>query len=233
MREREEADKYQSGLSAESFEHPDLQLHDTNGVWFTRSEDAELYRWPTEAEESKACRICDIVCDIRDMEKYMLADGGCPYHDTMPEPVYFKVQDYDRPCQDFLHPLLLQDIKAINQRRRRAAKSKLWGYLKQKQWRDKLINKEERIRDVWHRNYRPAVFYFNSLETIALYLKNLPPEMKQNRGLLKRIRENLKYSPSFKENLAKGEWEKRMFKNIRRYVEQGKDKRRNRRTRVV
>ena len=217
--EIEEAEKYQSGLGTASFEHPDLQLHDTNGVWFTRSDDPELYRWPAQAEEGKTCNICDIVCETRDMEKYMLEDGGCPYNDVSPEPAYSKVQDYDRPCQDFLHPLLLQDIKAINQRRRRAAKAKLWGYLKQKKWRDALINKGDRIIDVWHRNYKPVTFYFSSFETIVLYIKNMPAEMRRNKGLLRRVRENLEYSPSFKENLGKGEWEERMLGRVERMVD--------------
>ena len=218
--EIEEAEKYQSGLGTASFEHPDLQLHDTNGVWFTRSDDPELYRWPVKAEEGKTCNICDIVCEIRDMEKYMLEDSGCPYNDVVPEPVYSKVADYDRPCQDFLHPLLLQDIKAINQRRRRTAKAKLWGYLKQKKWRDALIDKGDRITDVWRRNYKPVTFYFSSFETIVLYIKNMPAEMKRNKGLLRRVRENLEYSPSFKENLEKGEWERRMLENIDSAIEE-------------
>ena len=222
MLEIEEAEKYQSALGTESFEHPDLQLHDTNGVWFTRSDDPELYRWPSQAEEGKKCNICDIVCDIRDIGKYMLEDGNCPYNDAAPEPVYSKVQDYDRPCQDFLHPLLLQDIKAINQRRRRAAKAKLWGYLKQKKWRDALIDKGDRMIDVWRRNYKPVTFYFNSFESIVLYIKNMPPEMKKNKHLLRRVRENLEYSPSFKENLEKGEWERRMLGNTDRFVSNGK-----------
>ena len=127
--EIEEAEKYQSGLGTATFEHPDLQLHDTNGKWFTRSEDPELYRW--SPDEVKECTICDQVCEIRDMKEYM-KDGSCPYDDPAPQPVYSKVQDQDNPCRDFLHPLLLQDIEAINRRRRRTAKSKLWSYLRQK-----------------------------------------------------------------------------------------------------
>ena len=217
--ETEEAEKYQSGMGTPTFEHRDLQLADTNGVWFTRSDDPEQYRWPAQAEEGKKCNICDIVCDIRDMGKYMLEDGSCPYNDVMPEPVYSKVEEYDRPCQDFLHPLLLQDIKAINQRRKRAAKSKLWGYLKEKKWRDALIDKGDRMIGVWHRNYKPVTFYFSSFESVWLYIKNLPPEMKRNKHLLKRIRENLEYSPSFKENLGKGEWEGRMLRRVEKSIE--------------
>jgi hypothetical protein len=216
--EIEEAEKYSSGLSTESYETPDLQLADTNGVWFTRSDDPENYRWPTETEEGKSCSICDLVCDIREMYEYMQDDGTCPYNDAAPELTYSKIRDHDNPCSDFLHPLLLQDIKAINQRRARTAKAKLWQYLKQKHWRDALINKGERILDVWQRNYQPVRFYFNSFETIVLYLKNLPHNMKRNQGLLRRIKENLELSPSYKENLAKGEWERRMRENVERIV---------------
>jgi len=212
----EEGEKFQSGLSTVTYETPDLQLHDTNGVWFTRSDDPDMYGWPQD--DPKTCNICDLVCDIRDEPKYLRGDETCPYDDPAPYSIYQKVQDSDQPCQDFLHPLLLQDIPAINRRRRRTTKVKLWKYLKQKHWRDALINKGDRIADVWKRNYRPANFYFNSFESIALYLKNLPTHMKQNRHLLKRIRDNLDYSPSFRENLEKGEWEVRMLENIETMV---------------
>ena len=42
----EEGEKFQSGLSTVTYETPDLQLHDTNGVWFTRSDDPDMYGWP-------------------------------------------------------------------------------------------------------------------------------------------------------------------------------------------
>jgi hypothetical protein len=42
----------------------------------------------------------------------------------------------------------------------------------------------------------------------------LPPEMKENQHLLRRIRDNLEYSPSYEQNLAKGEWEQRMLNKI-------------------
>ena len=209
----EEAEKFQSGLSSETYETPDLQLADTNGVWFTR-EDPELYRWSADHDEPKTCNICDLVCDIRDDERYMLEDGSCPYPEPGPEPIYQKVYDEVRPCQDFLHPLLLQDLNAINKKRRRMAKAKLSGYLKQKKWRDALINKEERISDVWKRNYNPVTFYFNSFESVWLYVKNLPSDMKKNKLLVQRIRDNLELSPSFKECLERGDWEKRMLGKI-------------------
>ena len=215
----EEAEKFESGLGTETFETPDLQLADTNGVWFTRSEDPEEYYWPAEIDEPRTCSICDIVCDIRDDNRYLNEDGTCPYNDAQPYSIYSKVQDYDRPCQDFLHPLLLQDIRAINKRRRRMAKTKLWGYLKQKRWRDALIDKSERITDVWKRNYQPVTFYFNSFESIWLYVKNLPDEMRNNRFFLQRIRDNLELSPSFNECLEKGDWERRMLGKIERLLE--------------
>jgi len=42
--------------------------------------------------------------------------------------------------------------------------------------------------------------------------------MKHNNHLLQRIRKNLEYSPSYKENLAKGEWERRMLNNIDSFI---------------
>ena len=96
------------------------------------------------------------------------------------------------------------------------AKSKIGGYLKQKKWRDILINKSDRMVDVWNRNYKPVQFYFSSFESVWLYVKNLPPEMKKNKMLLERIRENIRMSPSFKENLEKGEWEVRMWEKVKK-----------------
>jgi hypothetical protein len=215
----EEAEKYQSGLGTQSYEHHDLQLYDSNGAWFTRSDDPELYRWPIGSEDPKECNICDIVCDIRDMKEYSRENGSCPYDDPTPQPVYSKVQDYDGSCRDFLHPLLLQDIKAINRKRARTTKAKLWGYLKQKKWRDALINKGDRMVDVWKRNYQPVKFYYDSFGSAYLYLKNLPQEMKKNKLLIQRVKDNLKYSPSFNNCSQEGEWEKRMFKNIDKFVE--------------
>jgi hypothetical protein len=212
--EIEEVEKFNSGLSTPTHEHSDLQLSDTNGIWFTRSDDPENYRWSPETEDGKTCTICELVCDTRDDTRYMRDDGTCPYDDAAPELIYSKVQNDDKPCYDFLHPLLLQDIKTINRRRARTAKAKLWSYLKQKRWRDALIEKEEKITDVWKRNYQPVTFYFNSFESIVLYLKNLPRHMKSNKGLVRRVRENLELSPSYRENLEKGEWEKRMLERV-------------------
>jgi hypothetical protein len=137
--EAELEEQYLSGLSSEQREHPDLQLADTDGRWFSNSNDPESYLWPTpvgytaeEEEENKkdvarACGKCSLICDIRDDARYLNEDGSCPFPDAYSSPIlkYWKIKDYDQPCQDFLHPLLLQDIKAINQRRRRATKAKL------------------------------------------------------------------------------------------------------------
>jgi len=229
--EAEAEEQYLSGMSSPMREHGDLQLSDTDGVWFTNSNDPENYLWPTlpgeededleerVADEPRTCNSCDIICDIRNDKRYLNEDGSCPYPDPSPSLKYWKVEDADRPCQDFLHPLLLHDIEAINRRKRRATKAKLWGYLKQKKWRDLRINKGERMIDIWKRNFQPVNFYYRSFETVWLYVKNLPDEMRRNKHLLKRIRENLEYSPSFKENLEKGDWEERMLENIDGFVE--------------
>jgi hypothetical protein len=205
----EEEDKYQSGLSTESYETPDLHLADQNGVWMTRSEDPECYEWPPE-DEPKTCPKCDLVCDIRDDKRYLNDDGSCPFSDATPYLRYWKIEDYDRPCQDFLHPLLLQDIDAINRRRRRAAKAKLWSYLKEPKWMHALINSGQRIIDVWRRHYQPVTFYYHSFDTIKLYIKNLPPEARKNRHLLKRIRQNIEKSPSFRQLLESWEEESKL-----------------------
>jgi hypothetical protein len=204
--------------------HGDLQLADADGTWFTRSDDPENYLWPEwESDESiedlivdepKNCNQCETICDIRDDDRYLDKNRCCPFSDLEPQLQYKKVEDYDRPCEDFLHPLLLQDIEAINRKKKRMAKAKLGSYLKQKKWRDILIDKGERVVDVWRRNYQPATFFYKSFETVWLYMKNLPPEMKGNKHLLQRIRKNIEYSPSYRECLERGEWEKRMLKNI-------------------
>ena len=176
---------YLSGLPLPAREYPDLQLWDSDGVWFTNSDNPDNYLFDPEYEEPMQCDRCDIICDLRDDETYLNEDNTCPFPDPEPALDYWKVQDYDQSCRHFLHPLLLQDIDAINRRRRRTAKRKLWGYLKQKKWRDLLISKRERIIDVWRRNYQPATFYFNSFDTIKLYLKTAPPELRRSRMFLK------------------------------------------------
>ncbi len=223
----EEYEKYQSGLSTETFELPDLQLADQNGVWMTRSDDPECYEHKPY-DEPKTCNICDIVCDIRDMEKYMREDGSCPYDDSPPKQIYWKIDDYDRPCQDFLHPLLLQDIGAMNRKRRRVAKAHIWKYLKEPKWMHKLINSGERMIDVWRRNYQPVKFYYNSFETIIQYIKHLPPE-KKTRSLLRHIRKNIEKSPSFKELLRKSWYEEDLLDKINRIVTEAEEPRRRRR----
>jgi len=227
--EAEIEENYQLGLSQRQRDHPDLQLHDSDGVWFTNSDNPESYQFPIASVEDNesnvnysddpmSCNRCDLICDIRDDGRYLEENGSCPFPSPGPEPLYSKVMDYDRPCEDFLHPLLLQDIEAINRKKRRIVKAKLGFYLKQKKWRDLLINKGERIIDVWRRNYQPASFYFRSFETVWLYIKNLPLEMKKNKHFLQRIRKNLEYSPSFRECFGKGEWEKRMLLMINKFA---------------
>jgi hypothetical protein len=200
----EEADKYNSGLSTETYETPDLQLADQNGRWMTRSEDPDCYRWPAD-DEPRACGKCELICEIREDARYLNEDGTCPFPDAPPEPAYWKVNDEDKPCQDFLHPLLLQDLDAINRRKRRAAKAKIWSYLKEPKWMHALINSGDRMIDVWRRNYQPVAFYYRSFDTIKLYVKNLPSEAKKNKHLLNRIRDNIRKSPSFQQLL--GSWE--------------------------
>jgi hypothetical protein len=215
----EEDEKFASGMGSATFETADLQLADQNGRWMTRSDDPECYS-QMPFEEPKACSICDIVCDIRDDERYLLEDGSCPFDDPPPQLHYWKVNDADLPCQDFLHPLLLQDVDAMNRKRRRMAKSKLWGYLKQKKWRDALIDKGESILDVWGRNYQQVNFYYRSFETIILYLKSLPSERKTSM-FLRYLHRNLETSPSFKA-LVRDEREKRLLEKIGGLVESGR-----------
>ena len=52
---REEEENYLSGLSTQSREHLDLQLYDSNGIWFTHSDDPECYWWPPESDIPKTC----------------------------------------------------------------------------------------------------------------------------------------------------------------------------------
>jgi len=208
----EEAEKYQTPLGTESYETPDLQLADQNGRWMTRSEDPDCYR-QMPYEEAKNCSICDIVCDIRDDKRYLNPDGSCPYNDPAPEQLYWKINDYDRPCQDFLHPLLLQNIEAINRKRRIAAKNHIWKYLKEPHWMHTLINSGQRMIDVWKRNYKPVEFYYRSFETIVLYLKTIPEE-RRTPMFLQHIRKNLEYSPSFGELVRKSEYERGLLGKI-------------------
>ncbi len=218
----EEADKHQSGLSTESYETPDLQLADQNGVWMTRSEDPECYEWPLD-DEAKTCDKCDLVCNIRDKQEYMRDDGSCPFPEAGPQLKYWKIEDYDRECRDFLHPLLLQDIDAINRRRRRTAKAKIWNHLKEPKVMHTLINSGQRMIDVWKRNYQPVTFYYRSFETVILYIKNLPPEVRTP-SLLKRIRINIEKSPSFNQLLRESYYEESLLEKIDRYVVEAEGK---------
>jgi len=199
----EEAEKYHSALATESYETSDLQLADQNGVWMTRSDDPECYRH-RPFDEAKTCNICDLVCDIRDDQRYLNSDGTCPYSDVPSDLMYWKIQDGDQPCGDFLHPLLLENIESINRRRRKKAKAHLAKYLSQSRWIHALINSKTPIRQVWQRHYQPLQVYFRSFETIVLYLKNAPVHIQNNRQFLTHLRRNLEFSPSFK-RLLRGE----------------------------
>lgn len=210
--EIEEAEKFHAPTGNSTFETPDLQLSDQNGVWMTRSDDPECYV-QQPFEEDKNCSICDIVCDIRDRPEYLNPDGTCPYSDSVyPEALYWRIEDNDKPCGDFLHPIMLQDIDAINKRRRRGAKAKIWKYLQESHWMHTLINSGQRIIDVWERNYKPVTFYYRSFETVWLFLKTLPKE-RLTPMLVRRVRDNLEKSPSF-EQLIDSEYERGVLGKI-------------------
>lgn len=212
----EEAEKVQSGVASATYETPDLQLADQNGVWMTRSDDPECYP-QAPFEEPKDCSICDLVCDIRDDARYLKDDGTCPYPDAMPGPSYWKIQDGDRPCGDFLHPNLLLNIEATNRKRRKAAKAHIWKYLKDPHWMHTLINSGQRMKDVWERNYQPVTVYYRSFETILQYLKSVPKE-RRTPLFMKHIRKNLEYSPSFKP-LREKDYEQRLLRKLEGMIE--------------
>lgn len=212
----EEAEKFHTPTGSASYETPDLQLADYNGRWMTRSDDPESYAhkpW----DEPKNCSICDIVCEIRNDEKYLNEDGTCPYPDTAPEPTYWRVDEQRiKPCGDYLSPVMLLNLEAVNRKRRRKAKAFLWGYLKEKKWRDTHINSGRRMIDVWEKHYKPLVFYFRSFETIFLYLKTLPNNAKTNQ-FIKHLKKNLSTSPSFLE-LSKKETEIQNWKKLEKIL---------------
>ncbi len=200
--ELEEEQNWFSGMATETREYPDLQLHDSDGVWFTRSDDPECYYYDYEIESTpKTCTDCETICDIRNWDKYLNPDGTCPYPDPPPQPIYWKIE-YDRTCNYFLHPLLLQDIDVINRKRRKMAKARIWKYLKEPRWMHRLISKEKPIMQAWMRNYEPAKFYFNSFESILLYVrKAAPAKIRRDKRTLQLIRSNLEKSPSFSDLL--------------------------------
>ena len=215
--EIENEESYLSGLSAR--EHPDLQLHDTDGVWWTCSNDPESFHYDFLKEDvEKRCADCDILCQIRDWEKYLDPGGSCPYPDPPPQPIYRKVV-YDGPCDNFLHPLLLQDVDAINRKRRRVAKAHIWKYLKEPKWMHALINSGQPMMQVWRRNYRPAQVYFSSFETVKLYLKTMPEHMRRNPRLVERVRENLEKSPSTRKLLRESWHEEDLKGEMDRYID--------------
>ena len=216
--ETENQKNYESGISTETREHPDLQLADSNGIWWTNSNDPEMYHYDYFKDSiEKQCSDCDTICEIRNWEKYLNKDGTCPYPDPSPQPIYKKVK-YDEPCDSFLHPLLLQDIDAINRKRRRMAKTHIWKYLKQPKWMHALINSEQTMMQVWRRNYRPAQVYFSSFEMIKLYLKTMPEHMKQSKRLVQRIQENIKKSPSARKLVQESWYEEDLRDEVERCI---------------
>lgn len=215
--EIESAEKYHTPTGNKTYETPDLQLADQNGKWMTRSDDPDCYKHTPYDFEDKNCNICDLVCDIRDDVRYLKEDGSCPYNEgSTPEPIYWKIEDGDKPCSDFLHPMLLQNIESINRKRRKAAKAYIWKHLKNPDVMHKLINSGQRMIDVWKRNYKPVTFYYRSFEQILLYLKTVPRERKTEQ-FLQHVRKNLEYSPSFKQ-LLKDDVERRVLERLDKMV---------------
>ena len=195
----ENAEKFYSPVGQKTYETPDLQLADSNGRWFTNSSDPEYYHWDPRYDEPMKCELCDLVCDIRDDERYLEEDGACPFPDPAPTPKYTQVQDYDRPCRDFLHPLMLENIDAINRKRRIAAFNHLKQYLGDIKWINALINTGQTITEVWERHYKPVTFYYSSFDAILKYVRSRPEEQQENRVWLKHVWGNAKKSPSYRE----------------------------------
>ena len=195
----ENTEKWHTPTGRESFETPDLQLADTNGSWFTNSDDPERYSWNPEYDEPMTCGRCETVCDVRDDERYLETDGACPFPDPAPVQKYSGVRDYDSRCGDFLHPLVLENLDAINRKRRKVAYNHISGYLKQPRWIHALINSGQTIREVWGRHYQPATFYYSSFDTILKYIRSRPEKLRKNRQWLRHVWSNSKKSPSYRE----------------------------------
>jgi hypothetical protein len=208
----EESEKFHTPVGSASYETPDLQLADYNGRWMTRSDDPYLY--PNKPfDGAKDCSICDIVCEIREDVRYLNKDGTCPFPDVAPEPTYWKVAEQKAtPCGDYLSPLMLLDLEAVNRKRRRKAYHFLKGYLQQPKWLHAQINSERRMIDVWEKHYQPVTFYFKSFETIILYIKSLKKK-RRTPQFLQHLRKNLEFSPSFEQLLQK-ESEQGLLKKI-------------------
>lgn len=197
--EIENADKWHTPVGRESYETRDLQLADTNGTWFTLSDDPEWYQWNPDYDESMTCPRCELVCEVRDDKRYLNEEATCPFPDPAPVLKYTSVQDYDRPCQDFLHPLLLENIDSVNRKRRKAAFHHLAGYLRQPKWIHALINTGQSITEVWERNYQPAMCYYSSFDTILKYVRSRPRELQKNRQWVRHLWNNARKSPSYRE----------------------------------
>ena len=218
----ENRDKWYTPTGIESFETPDLQLADTNGRWFTRSDDPEWYAWDPEYDDPMKCERCELVCDVREDERYLNPDGTCPFPDPAPNLKYTYVQDYDRPCRDFLHPLMLENLDAINRKRRRAAFHHIARYLKEARWIHALINSGQTITEVWERNYQPATFYFSSFDTILKYIRSRPRKQQENQQWLRHIWGNVQKSSSYRELLTWGSWEEEEIHDTLEEIVMGK-----------
>lgn len=203
----EDADKFASGIATASYETPDLQLADYNGRWMTRSDDPESYPhrpW----DEAKHCGICDMVCDIRDDKRYLNSDGTCPYPDNAPGPLYWRVGEQTvKPCGDYLSPVMLLNLDAVNRKRRRKAKAFLWGYLKEKKWLDAHIQSERRMIDVWEKHYQPLQFYLPSMETLWLFVQL----NRSHKGLVAHLIGNVEKHCANFDDLLEDEWQRQCW----------------------
>ena len=165
----------------------------------TRSDDPEVY--PQKPwDEAKNCTICDIVCDIRDDKRYLNEDGTCPFPDPMPEPMYWRVSEQRaEPCGDYLSPVMLLNLEAVNRKRRRKAYNFLKGYLSKPEWIHAQINSGRRMIDVWEKHYQPLRFYLRSMDTLKLYLKSVPME-KRTEQFISHVMKNVeRYCVNFQE----------------------------------
>ena len=213
--EIEEAEKFHSPTGNSTYETPDLQLADYNGKWMTRSDDPEVYPHKLYEFETKNCSICDIVCDIRDEEKYLNEDGSCPFpSDTMPDPIYWKVADQKTTaCKDYLSPVMLLNLDSVNRKRRRKTYNFLKGYLQEKKWLDLHIQSQRKIVDVWEKHYQPLQFYLPSMEALWLYVKNVP-KRKRTEQFVSHIVHNVENWCVNFEELLKKEWERKMWEKV-------------------
>jgi hypothetical protein len=186
----------------------------------TRSDDPDCYPHKPFDFEKKNCSICDLVCNVRDDERYLNEDGSCPYPDSVSEPVYWLVADQKvSSCKEYLSPTMLLDLDAVNRKRRRKTKAFLWGYLKEKKWLDLQINSGRRMIDVWEKHYKPLQFYLPSVETLWLYVKNVPRKQRSKQFVSHIVSNVEKYCVNLDELLL-NEWEQKMWGKIERLTDE-------------